>query len=165
MNTSHKCIQETCPKPTLTSESLGYSPFTLPRLRLWCPHHRVASPGETQASLSTSSQGRVHIGEVVWRWKPPGFSVATAGLCALLLQWGLIILFAFLWILICIIRWLLEKLISWILFVQSEISQQLTQTSVSCYWDWFPWLAFLGLLCEVQWGRNEWGYPPTSSTE
>lgn len=86
------------------------------------------------------------------------------GLCTLLLQWGLIILFAFLWILICIIRWLLEKLISWILFVQSEISQQLTQTSVSCYQDWFPRLAFLGIFCEVQCRPTEWGYPPTPST-
>lgn len=140
------------------------SPFTSLRLRLWCPHHSVAPLGKTQASLSTSSKGRVIISEVLRGWRQRSHRPQD-GLCTFLLQWGLIILFAFLWILICIIRWLLEKLISWILSVQSEISQQLTQTSVSCYQDWFPCLAFLGIFCEVQCRPTEWGYPPIPLTE
>lgn len=76
------------------------------------------------------------------------------------LQWGVIILFAFLWILICIIRWLLEKLISWILFVQSEISQQLTQTSV--FHAWLFWGSSVRSSADRLSGGT---HPPTPSAE
>lgn len=104
---------------------------------------------KTQASLSTSSKGPVNICEVYGEENCQHYDRRQDGLRTLLLLWGVIILFASLWILICIIRRLLEKLISRILIMQSEISQQLTQMSVSYYWDWLPCLAFLGLFWGV----------------
>lgn len=102
------------PRATCTSQSPSW-----PLLCWGCPQYNV--PPWTlvrrhKPRLSTSSKGQVGICELPWRWKLPVID----RLCSLLLQWGVIILFAFLWILICIIRTLLEKLISRILIMQSE---------------------------------------------